>query len=322
MLLWVLAFLCLAGFIYYSTKLMVYYDDYRANAIQSEETREIYYAKRPTEQPPLNAPFSADLLLSTAENLPSNTEDSMGSTFIGPVESFTTLASNFTDQSKTWYAYEPKHYPNNPMMQIQPQFEKLVRRNKDIIGWLRIDDLIDEAVVQRDNIFYLKRDYLGYHNINGALFLDKNCDLSMRPDVLYIYGHNMKSGAMFGNLRYYQMLSYYKKNPFIGFDSLYENGKYVIFAVSDVAIDVYSKQFTGVFQLQHSASEQKQRALERLIEHSVFASGIDVSPEDQLLFLVTCTADDNIRNIVAARRIRMDETELDLAKLVQRSYLR
>ena len=31
--------------------------------------------------------------------------------------------------------------------------------------------MLDEAVVQRDNSYYLNRDYRGYHNANGAIFL-------------------------------------------------------------------------------------------------------------------------------------------------------
>lgn len=56
-------------------------------------------------------------------------------------------------------------------------------------------------MVQRDNTYYLNRDYLGYHNDNGAIFLDMGCDLTGNPKALILYGHNMKTGAMFGNLR-------------------------------------------------------------------------------------------------------------------------
>lgn len=60
--------------------------------------------------------------------------------------------------------------------------------------------------------------------MNGAIFLDESCDLSTRPYTLMLYGHNMKSGAMFGNLRNYENLTYYKNNPFIKFDTAYEDG--------------------------------------------------------------------------------------------------
>ena len=69
----------------------------------------------------------------------------------------------------------------NPYALIQKRFERIRRQNQDIIGWLTIDDLLDMAVVQRDNTYYLNRDYQGYHNVNGAVFLEESCDLRTRP---------------------------------------------------------------------------------------------------------------------------------------------
>ena len=102
------------------------------------------------------------------------------------------------------------YYPGNASARVRDRFSSLQRQNKDIIGWVRIDELLDEPVVQRDNTFYLTRDYRGYHNVNGAIFLDENCGLKTRPYTLTIYGHNMKTGAMFGGLRNYENINYYK----------------------------------------------------------------------------------------------------------------
>lgn len=84
---------------------------------------------------------------------------------------------------------------------MSPRFAKLKQQNQDIVAWLTIPEQLDIAVVQRDNTYYLNRDYLGYHNDNGAIFLDMGCDLTGNPKALILYGHNMKTGAMFGNLR-------------------------------------------------------------------------------------------------------------------------
>ena len=50
------------------------------------------------------------------------------------------------------------------------RFTALQERNPDIIGWLTMDG-IDEAVVQKDNVFYLDHDADLKQNINGA-FVD------------------------------------------------------------------------------------------------------------------------------------------------------
>ena len=100
-------------------------------------------------------------------------------------------------------------WPNNPSMTVSPTLKKLQRQNKDIVGWLSIPDQLSQAVVQRDNTYYLRRDYLGYHNANGALFLEESISLKTRPDTYIIFGHNMKTGDMFGTLRLYEDVGYY-----------------------------------------------------------------------------------------------------------------
>lgn len=55
-------------------------------------------------------------------------------------------------------------------------------------------------MAQRDDIYYLDHDVMGTSNVNGTLFLDAAISLKTRPYAYIIYGHNMKSGAMFGSL--------------------------------------------------------------------------------------------------------------------------
>ena len=60
-------------------------------------------------------------------------------------------------------------------------------------------------------------------------------------------------------------------------------------------------------------------AIDALKAASVHTCVIDVRPEDQLLILVTCVENDNLRRVVAARRVRDTESESDLRALVQKS---
>ena len=112
-------------------------------------------------------------------------------------------------------------WPGNPSMTVSESLKKLQRQNRDVIGWLTLPDSLGQAVVQRGNEYYLKRDYLGYHNANGALFLEESISLKTRPDTYIIFGHNMKTGEMFGALRLYEDAGYYRKNAIIDFDVLY-----------------------------------------------------------------------------------------------------
>ena len=109
-------------------------------------------------------------------------------------------------------------------MAVSAPLQSLRRQNGDVVGWLSIPGLLAQAVVQRDNSFYLRRDYLGWHNENGALFLEESISLKTRPDTYIIFGHNMKTGDMFGCLRLYEDVGNYWKYGVVEFDALYENG--------------------------------------------------------------------------------------------------
>ena len=101
----------------------------------------------------------------------------------------------------------------------------------------------------------MDHDALGEKNVNGAIFLDAAVTLKSRPYSLVLYGHNMKTGAMFGNLRNYENASFYHKNPFISFDSMYEKGRYVIFAVTNISIEKGQPLYGFLFLSVHPFSE-------------------------------------------------------------------
>ena len=211
----------------------------------------------------------------------------------------------------------PSGIPINPYATVSSRFRKLRQQNGDIVGWLKIEGMLDEAVVQRDNAYYLARDYRGYHNVNGAIFLDESCALDTRPYTLILYGHNMKTGAMFGSLRNYENLRYYKANPFITFDTAYEEGEYVVFCVATVGVTPESRSSVNFALLESLSLAQREEAIETLTGYSLYKTSLDVQPDDQLLLLMTCVDDDSERRVVAARRLREGENRERLEKIVQ-----
>ena len=296
--------LCAAVFVFSAIQLLAYAADYISARNASEALRSTYYAEQeaaPATSPPANTPAATATL--TPTDIPAEIPS--------PVPTA-------TPQPRL----EAAPYPYNPYRIISSRFTKLRRQNSDIIGWLTINDLLDEAVVQRDNEYYLDRDYRGYHNKNGALFLEQTCDLSTRPYTYLIYGHNMRSGLMFGCLRNYEDITFYRNNPFISFDTLYEDGRYVIFAVATISTDAANWRYIDFAKLLSSSISHRRAALNALIRQSRYTSTLDVAPDDQLLLLITCVDDETDRRVIAARRIREDETEEALQKLVRRTTLR
>lgn len=82
--------------------------------------------------------------------------------------------------------------------------QALIAENADCIGWLSIDGTnISYPVMHTpsDTQKYLRRNFYGKYSQSGVPFLDGRCDL--QSSNLIIYGHNMRNGTMFSNLKKY-----------------------------------------------------------------------------------------------------------------------
>ena len=197
-------------------------------------------------------------------------------------------------------------YPDNPEWKVSERFRKLRKKGKNIIGWLSFDE-VDEAVCQKDNTYFLNHDATGKRNSNGAIFLDSGVSLMTRPYTLYLYGHNMKSGNMFGRLKKYKESGYFYKHRIISFDSMYEDGQYAVFAVMEMDTVPGTARWYDLWSLSADSYAKREEAIRILERRSIISSALDVQADDQILLLVTCLDGDTERLVVAARRLREDE---------------
>lgn len=90
----------------------------------------------------------------------------------------------------------------------QPAAERniqaLIAENSDCIGWLSIDGTSISYPVMytpSEPQKYLRRSFYGQYSQSGVPFLDGRC--STDGGNLIIYGHNMKNGTMFSDLKKY-----------------------------------------------------------------------------------------------------------------------
>jgi len=197
-----------------------------------------------------------------------------------------------------------------------PNMEALYDQNRDLVAWLNIPDVIDLPVVYRDNDYYLKRDFYKQANDAGTIFLDEHHPFRERTQNLLLHGHNMKDGTMFGRLtQYLTDGTYIKNHPFINFSTLWRQEQYVIFAVLDVSLDPTSEDFFNYFSYSTFSSDEEFSFFTRELQlRSEYAIPIDVQPSDALLMLSTCLEEDRL--VIAARRIRQDETRSELRQTI------
>ena len=226
---------------------------------------------------------------------------------VSPVPAATTISSPEASSDKL----EAVSYPDNPEWKVSERFRKLRKKGKYIIGWLSFDE-VDEAVCQKDNTYFLNHDATGKRNSNGAIFLDSGVSLMTRPYTLFLYGHNMKSGNMFGRLKKYKESGYFYKHRIITFDTLYEDGQYAVFAVMEMDTTSGTARWYDLWSLAADSYAEREEAIRTLERRSVISSALDVQADEQILLLVTCLDGDTERLVVAARRLREGETENNL----------
>ena len=187
--------------LYGSVRLILYYADLSASRNTTRELQQIYdQEESETEAIPQTSEPTA---------LPSTTPTAV------PISPMPTETPQPEEDEDT---LQPLAYPDNPDLKISERFKELRKKGKYIIGWLGFDQ-VDEAVVQKDNTYFLTHDAKGKKNSNGAIFLDSGISLKTRPYTIILYGHNMKSGNMFGRLKKYKKNAYFYKHRIIAFDT-------------------------------------------------------------------------------------------------------
>ena len=92
-------------------------------------------------------------------------------------------------------------------------FDGLRAINKDIVAWIQIPGIgVDYPVVQgKDNEHYLHYTFDGKANKAGSIFLDYRNRVDFTDRRVILYGHNMKDGSMFSNLKKYQDAGFRKE---------------------------------------------------------------------------------------------------------------
>ena len=143
----------------------------------------------------------------------------------------------------------------------------------DVRGWLTIPESgIDYPVLQsspEEPEYYLRRDYRGNYDINGSLFLQADCILGESGNLI-IYGHNMNSGAMFGNLDQYASYEYWKAHPSVFFQTPEGMEEYQIAAVLKADVSMFDFQ-----QISFQNQREAEAYVEQAKELALFETGVD-----------------------------------------------
>lgn len=179
--------------------------------------------------------------------------------------------------------------------------------NKKLIGWIKIDGTkVDYPVLQTvNNDYYLDHNFNQEEDRNGSIFLDTECSIWPRSQNLILYGHNMKSGKMFGSLKSYKEQSFFEKHPQIQFDTIYEKGIYdVMYVFSEVVHDETEVAFKYYQFISANSEVEYDSYMNDMSEMSLYDTGVTSVYGDALITLSTCDYSQGAeRFVIVAKKV-------------------
>lgn len=191
-------------------------------------------------------------------------------------------------------------------------FEKLQSTNPEVVAWIDFEEpsKISYPVMHTDNNDkYLTKTFEGKSNSSGALFVDAYNAGDFSDRNTFIYGHNMKNGSMFSQLRKYKTEEFCKENPYFyiytpdGIES-----KYQIFSVCIVedTSETYIKTYAN--------DTEFLKYIEYIRGISRYDVDVEVTAQSQIVSLSTCTNVTETQRLVV-HGVKIEELILD-AELV------
>lgn len=174
--------------------------------------------------------------------------------------------------------------PNLALL-AQVDLRGLREENPDVIGWICIPDTeLSYPLVQgEDNSFYLNRTWRQRRNSAGAIFMEHSCSADFSDYHTIIYGHRMNNDSMFGTLKYYDSLDFWREHPSV----------YVVTEDSVRRYDIFSAQEAGVKDTLYRLDIEEKHLEKELIAYcaggSVLDTGLVPETGNPILTLSTCT---------------------------------
>lgn len=206
-------------------------------------------------------------------------------------------------------------------------WKELLKINKDIIGWIQINNTkVDYPALwcktdDRSGQYYLNHNYKGDYDSFGSVFLDYRCKKGTDSQNVILHGHHIRDGSMFGNLLKYASgttadLDFYKKSPTIRFDTPDGDGTYKIISVFKTNTLSSHGEFFNYMIGDFQNEKDFMNYVYNVRVRSLIDCPVDVNEDDQLLTLSTCSYEfTNFRTVVVARKVRAGESKkVDVSK--------
>ena len=191
-------------------------------------------------------------------------------------------------------------------------FESLQAIKPEIYAWLRVPDTnIDYPILQHedeDQSYYLTRDIYGKSQQAGSIYTEYYNSKDFKDPNTIIYGHNMKNGSMFHNVRYFAEQEFFDEH-----EELYIYMPEKILKYEIIACYEYDdRHLLGSFDFfdEEVFSEYLEEIMNPRSMYAMVREGITLTTEDKLVTLSTCVANKpNNRRLLQAVLVEEIEAE-------------
>lgn len=190
---------------------------------------------------------------------------------------------------------------------LKVDFEGLRTVNPDIIGWIYIPGTqVNYPIMQHptEDDYYLFHTPEKKKNRLGAVYLHHDADSEFKDIHMILFGHNMKSGQMFGELSNYADADFAETYSDV----------WIFLPGKDLYCIVYTAYVCSVEDLTYTVGyESGQENYEEFICHTLDRSCISTkrkpSNTDQIVTLSTCTDSGNAEKRFVVNCIVAEKTE-------------
>lgn len=162
-------------------------------------------------------------------------------------------------------------------------WDKLRKTNEDIVAWIYLEDSnIDYPIVKSsDNKEYLTTLFDKTYGVSGSIFVDCNTEHPFGQLSTVVYGHHMKDGSMFNNLKKFKDRDY--ANQHSRFELVTPDEKYHL----DVAafLNCPSDSYIYTPNITKNDFEKFVTEINNLAEYK---TGVKLNKNDKIVILSTC----------------------------------
>ena len=207
------------------------------------------------------------------------------------------------------------------LAELPIDFEGLQAINPEIYAWIEVPGTkINYPILQHegeDQSYYLTRDMYGERSQAGSIYTEDYNNKDFQDYHTVLYGHNMKNGSMFHNVRYFAEREFFDEHHEL---FIYMPGKILRYEII-TCYEYDDRHLLSLFD--YDDKEGFAKYIEEIMNprsmYTMVREGQEVTTEDKLVTLSTCIANKpNNRRLLQAVLIEeldaeyrgaIDETE-------------